>query len=70
MTQRIVVRPAEPGDGDEMARIWVETGRYYAGLSPELFQVPSEEGLARGFETRPGPTTTGASCWWPSSKDG
>jgi GNAT superfamily N-acetyltransferase len=33
-----------------MARIWVEAGRYYAELDPELFQVPAEEGLAERFD--------------------
>ncbi|HJP65765.1 MAG TPA: GNAT family N-acetyltransferase [Actinomycetota bacterium] len=50
MTDDVTVRPAEPGDGEEMARIWVETGRYYAGLNADLFQIPSEEGLAQDFE--------------------
>lgn len=52
MTADVVVRPAGPGDGPEMARIWVETGRYYAGLAPDLFQIPSEEGLANDFEAQ------------------
>ncbi|HZV48887.1 MAG TPA: GNAT family N-acetyltransferase [Candidatus Dormibacteraeota bacterium] len=53
MTVRAVdisVRPARPGDGAGLARAWLEAGRYYASLNPDLFQVPEEEGLSEHFE--------------------
>jgi GNAT superfamily N-acetyltransferase len=47
----IVLRPAQPGDGDDLARGWIETGRYYAALDPQAYQVPEPDGLAAWFET-------------------
>ena len=46
MTGKITVRPRRPGEGAELARAWVDAGRYYAGLAPETFQVPEAVGLA------------------------
>jgi GNAT superfamily N-acetyltransferase len=43
---QISVRPRRPGDGAELARAWLEAGRYYAALAPDTFQVPEAEGLA------------------------
>jgi hypothetical protein len=42
----IVLRPAQPGDGDDLARGWIETGEYYAALDPQAYQLPEAEGLA------------------------
>lgn len=42
----LVIRNQQPGDGDELARVWESAGRYYAELAPELFQVPVSEGPA------------------------
>jgi GNAT superfamily N-acetyltransferase len=46
----ISVRPARPGDGAGLACIWLDAGRYYASLNPEVFQIPNEEGLSEHFE--------------------
>jgi len=46
----IIVRPPRPGDGAQLARAWLEAGRYYAGLAPDTFQVPDTEGLADYLE--------------------
>ncbi|MET7486766.1 GNAT family N-acetyltransferase [Streptomyces sp. NPDC005538] len=35
------VRPAKAGDGHSIAVAWVDSGRYYAALYPDLFQAPS-----------------------------
>jgi len=43
---QITVRPRRPGDGAELARAWLDAGRYYATLAPNTFQVPDTEGLA------------------------
>jgi GNAT superfamily N-acetyltransferase len=46
-----VLRPARPGDGDDLGRGWIEIGRYYAVLDPQAYQVPEADGLAAWFET-------------------
>jgi GNAT superfamily N-acetyltransferase len=38
------------GDGEGLARAWLDAGAYYAALNPDLFQMPVEEGLATTFE--------------------
>lgn len=46
----ITVRPGRPGDGASLATAWLDAGRYYAGLAPELFQVPDGDGLDEHLE--------------------
>ena len=46
----VSVRAARPGDGDAIARVWLSTAAYYAGLDPAHFQVPSDKGLAGRFD--------------------
>jgi GNAT superfamily N-acetyltransferase len=46
----VIVRPARPGDGVDLARGWLEGSRYYTALDPERFQMPAAEGLAEWFE--------------------
>jgi GNAT superfamily N-acetyltransferase len=46
----VQIRPARPGDGEGMARVWLIAGAYYADLEPALFQAPSTQGLAESFE--------------------
>jgi len=46
----VQIRPARPGDGEGMARVWLSAGAYYADLDPVHFQVPSTEGLTESFE--------------------
>jgi hypothetical protein len=55
------IRPPRLGDGTDMARLWVGTGAYYAGLDPEHFQIPSAEGLAEAFEES---IATGSFMFW------
>jgi len=50
----VEIRDARPGDGEALARMWLEEGRYYAALEPELFRVPTEDGLAGWIEARLG----------------
>jgi GNAT superfamily N-acetyltransferase len=50
MSVGATLRPAHAGDGEALARIWLDTTRYHANLAPELFQVPEPEGLAAWFE--------------------
>ncbi len=46
----ILIRPPHAGDGEALARIWLDTASYYADLEPALFQVPSSDGLAQWCE--------------------
>ncbi len=46
----LVIRNALPGDGDELARLWIDMCDYYADLAPEHFQLPPKEGLTEWFE--------------------
>jgi GNAT superfamily N-acetyltransferase len=46
----IAVRPARPGDGAALSRVWLSTAAYYADLDPEHFQVPHAEGLAENWD--------------------
>jgi hypothetical protein len=45
----VQIRPAKPGDGQGMARVWLSAGAYYADLDPAHFQLPSAEGLAESW---------------------
>ena len=45
----VQIRPARPGDGEGLARVWLSAGAYYADLDPAHFQVPSADGLAESF---------------------
>lgn len=49
----MTIRRARPGDGEGLARIWLENARYYVDLAPDDFQLPREEGLAAFFEPTP-----------------
>jgi GNAT superfamily N-acetyltransferase len=46
----VQIRPARPGDGEGMARVWLSAGAYYAELEPALFQTPSTQGLPESFD--------------------
>jgi hypothetical protein len=46
----VQIRPPQPGDGEDMAQVWLSAAAYYAELEPALFQVPSADGLAGSFE--------------------
>ena len=49
-TMQITVRPLRSGDGEDLARAWLDAGRYYAELAPQTFQVPETDGLAEYLE--------------------
>jgi len=49
-TAEITVRPRRPGDGKELARSWLDAGRYYAELAPDTFQIPETDGLVEHLE--------------------
>jgi GNAT superfamily N-acetyltransferase len=46
----VLIRPARPGDGEGLARTWIDAGAYHASLDPALFQVPDPDGLAHWYE--------------------
>ena len=50
MSVETTLRPPRVGDGEDLARIWMEIGGYYAGLAADLFRVPDAVGLAAWFE--------------------
>ena len=45
MSGEITVRAHRAGDSQELARAWLDAGRYYAALAPDTFQVPESDGL-------------------------
>ncbi len=46
----ISIRPPRAGDGESLARTWLDAAHFYANLNPELFQVPDSDGLAQWCE--------------------
>jgi len=48
----LALRPPRTGDGDNLARCWLDAGASYAALNPDLFQVPAADGLAQTIEGR------------------
>jgi GNAT superfamily N-acetyltransferase len=46
----VEIRDARPGDGEALAAMWSEEGRYYAALDPDAFQVPTEDGIVEWIE--------------------
>jgi GNAT superfamily N-acetyltransferase len=67
---RIEVRPARPGDGEDLARNWIEMGNHYAALDPDAFQAPAADGLAGWFEELLRQPRTGDSIWLVAEVDG
>ncbi len=47
---KIIIRYLHAGDGEGVARAWIDAGRYYAEANPQLFQVPEVDGLATWFD--------------------
>ena len=47
----VVIRAAFPDDAPRLAEAWIEFGRYYAALDPNLFRVPDEDGLEGWIRT-------------------
>ncbi len=50
MSTSVVVRPARPGDAEQLADMWIEFGRYYEAIDPIEFQIPSIDGLLEWTE--------------------
>ena len=46
----VLIRAPRAGDGDGVARSWLDAGAYYATLNPDLFQIPQADGLAQRLE--------------------
>jgi GNAT superfamily N-acetyltransferase len=46
----LTIRAPHAGDGDGLARGWLDAGTYYAKLNPDLFQIPEVDGLAHWLE--------------------
>jgi GNAT superfamily N-acetyltransferase len=46
----VEIRDSRPGDGEALAAMWLEEGRYYAALDPDAFQAPTADGLAEWIE--------------------
>ena len=46
----VEIRASRSGDGDGLARIWLDNARFYATLFPDDFRVPEEDGLVEWFE--------------------
>src|SRR5439155_4937426 len=46
----VLIRPPRVGDGEGIARVWLDAATYYAALDPDLFQVPSTDGLIERSE--------------------
>jgi GNAT superfamily N-acetyltransferase len=67
---RIEVRPARPGDGDDLARVWIEMGAHYAALASDAFQAPAADGLAAWFEELLRQPRGGDSIWLVAEVDG
>ncbi len=44
------IRQSHSGDGPGCAQVWHEAGAFFAQLNPNLFQLPSPDGLADWFE--------------------
>lgn len=49
----VSIRHARPGDGEGLARIWLENARYYVELAPGDFQLPRADGLAQFLDPAP-----------------
>jgi GNAT superfamily N-acetyltransferase len=48
----VQIREFQPGDGDNLAQLWLDTASYYTDLDPERFQIPDADGLAEWMEER------------------
>lgn len=59
----VVIRDIRPGDGEECARMWLDAGRYYAALVPEVIQEPDTDGLVEWFEDAIGEVRPDDALW-------
>ncbi len=46
------VRPAEPGDLEDLVRLRLENGRVHAALDPSLYRVPDPAAVREHFDAR------------------
>lgn len=53
LVEDVTIRRASPGDGEGLARIWLENARYYVDLAPDDFRLPRANGLAEFLEPSP-----------------
>ena len=53
LVDEVTIRKARPGDGEGLARIWMENAQYYVGLAPEDFELPQTDGLAEFLDPSP-----------------
>jgi GNAT superfamily N-acetyltransferase len=58
-----VIRDIRPGDGTGCARAWLDAGRYYAALVPDVIQVPEADGLVEWFEQAIGEERPSDELW-------
>lgn len=66
----VIIRPARPGDGIDLARGWLDGCRYYAALDPQRFQVPDDDGLAEAFEESLARPASEDTAWLVAEVDG
>jgi len=59
----LVIRDIRPGDGTACARVWLDAGRYYAALVPDVIQVPDSDGLEEWFEEAIGAGRSADTLW-------
>jgi GNAT superfamily N-acetyltransferase len=65
-----MIRDIRPGDGEGCARAWLDAGRLYAGLDPDVIQVPDADGLAEWFEAAIRKPRTSEESWLVAEEDG
>ncbi len=46
----VTIRPACPGDGDELVRLWLDEAAHLVELDPGRFRTPETAGLAARFD--------------------
>ena len=51
MSSEITLRAATVADADALADAWIQFGRYYVDLDPDLFRIPDADGLPAWFES-------------------
>jgi hypothetical protein len=68
--ETLVVRPAQPGDGADLARSWLDAARHYAELGPDVFQVPAADGLVEWFEELLGRPRSDDAVWLVAEVEG
>jgi GNAT superfamily N-acetyltransferase len=65
-----VIRPARPGDGAGLAKVWTDAGRNFAGIDPRTLKLPETEGLTGWFEASLGEQRPPESLWLVAESGG